>query len=272
MAVAPRARRVLILGGGDGLALREVLRYGQVERVALVDIDPAVIRLASEQADLIRLNRAAFHDARVHARAAEPAGSGRRITIERPTKLAAKLLGDRRYELAAVDVYTIDADRFVRERGERFDVAILDFPDPKTVELAKLYSVEFYRRLAGRLAPDGVVSIQSTSPRRARKVFLCIGRTLRAAGFEALPYHDYLPSFGDWGWHLAWRGGAPAGPMRERLASLAPLGVETAYASPEAIGAAFTFGKGVLAAGEEEIRANTKFRPVITAYYRKGLN
>jgi len=270
MAVAPRARRVLILGGGDGLALREVLRYGQVEHVTLVDIDPAVIRLAGEHPDLIRLNRAAFHDARVHSRIAQPAGAGRRITVERPTKLRTKLLDDRRYPLADVAVFTVDADRFVREAGGGFDVALLDFPDPKTVELAKLFSVEFYRALARQLAPGGVVSVQSTSPRRARDVFLCIGQTLRAAGFRALPYHDYLPSFGDWGWHLAWRGEPTVSGRRDRLGRLGALKVETRYATPESIDAAFTFAKGVLDT-EEAIRPNTKLTPAIIRHYRRGL-
>jgi spermidine synthase len=269
MSVVRRRQRVLILGGGDGLALREVLRYGDVQRVTLVDIDPAVVRLATEHPDLIRLNRAAFHDARVHTIRAHGVSPGKKIAVTARTKLANQLVDQTEYPLAEVHVVTIDADLFVREVGETYDVAILDFPDPKNVELAKLYSVNFYRALARRLAPEAVVSVQSTSPYQATKVFLCIGKTLRAAGFRALPFQDHLPSFGDWGWHLAWLGATTEAEMRDRLRRLSTLAVQTDYATCETIDAAFVFGKNRLHS-DKDLLTNTRFRPVIMDYYREG--
>ena len=269
MSLAPGRQRVLILGGGDGLALRDVLRYGDVESVTLVDIDPAVVRLASEHPDLIRLNRAAFRDARVRAPEAHGVSPGEKMAVTARTKLARQLVDQTEYSLAEVRVVTIDADLFLRDVGESYDVAILDFPDPKNVELAKLYSVDFYRALARRLAPNGIVSVQSTSPYQAKQVFLCIGRTLRAAGYRALPYQDHLPSFGDWGWHLAWRGAITEPEMRDRLRNLITLPVQTDYVTCETIDAAFVFGKNRLQ-GDQDLLPNTKLRPVIMDYYRQG--
>ncbi len=269
MAVAPSRKNLLILGGGDGLALREVLRYGDVRKITLVDIDPEVVRLASEHPDLIRMNRAAFHDARVHTRTAQGISPGETITVTAATKLARQLLDQREYRLADVHVITVDADLFVRDLGESYDVVIVDLPDPKTVELAKLYSVDFYRALAQRLTPHAVVSIQSTSPYRAKEVFLCIGKTLRAAGFRVLPYQDHLPSFGDWGWYLAWRAPIKEQEMRRRLSNLSQIPVHTHYVTPEAIGAAFVFGKDRLHT-DEDLLPNTKLRPAIIHYYTLG--
>lgn len=270
LLTAPRRERVLILGGGDGLALREVLRHGDVREVALVDIDPAVVRLASEHPDLIELNLAAFHDARVSTLEAGGVRPGEKIEVRRPSRLAELLLTEREYSLAKVAVLHLDADLFLREAGDRYDVIILDFPDPESVELAKLYSVDFYRNLAARLAPGGVVSVQSTSPTRAREVFLCIGETLRAAGFEVMPYHQHVPSFGQWGWHLAWLPGTTETPV-ERLERLDSVALPLGHVTPEVLRASRVFGRSQLES-DMQIVASTKMRPVLVEYYRQSWN
>jgi len=269
MAVAKSRQRVLILGGGDGLALREVLHYPDVEEVTLVDIDPAVIGLASEHPELIRLNQAALHDARV--RVLEPGGvtAKGRITVSAKTKLAAQLLDDREYPLAEVSVYFIDADLFVQKISGTYDVAILDFPDPGIVELAKLFSVGFYRSLANRLAPDGVLSVQSTSPYHAKNAFLCIGRTLEAAGYRSMPYRQNVPSFGEWGWYLAWREGRTPEEMKDKIHNLKEFPVETSYLTRETLKGAFAFGKGWLESTPDIIKPNTKLHPVLVEYYQR---
>ena len=240
MGIVPRRSRVLILGGGDGLALREVLRYGDVREVTLVDIDRGMIRMASEHPEMIRLNRAAFHDARVSAKIPKGVMGGDKITITGHAH-GSWPKDDRRYELANVQVLTIDADLFVRDVKGTYDVVIIDFPDPRSIELAKLFSVEFFHGVRQHLAPDGAIAVQSTSPLRAKLVFSCIGETLSAAGFRQLPYHSHVPSFGDWGWYLAWQGGTSEGEMRERLRRSDSLLVNTEFVSPEIIGAAFVF-------------------------------
>jgi spermidine synthase len=85
----------------------------------------------------------------------------------------------------------------------RFDLAIVDLPDPHTYSLGKLYTTRFYKLLKEHLHPEGVAAVQSTSPLLARQSFWCVTTTLEAAGFQVRPYHLSVPSFGVWGYNLA---------------------------------------------------------------------
>jgi len=166
LAAHPAPRKVLILGGGDGLAAREVLRYPAVVSVTLVDLDGEMTRLFTGNDMLRGLNGGALADPRVRV---------------------------------------INADAFIwlQAARETFDVAIVDFPDPHNFSLGKLYSRTFYRLLRSRLGPDGLAVVQATSPMFARRSFWCIAETVRSAGLAARPYHVYVPSFGEWGFVLA---------------------------------------------------------------------
>ena len=177
-AMAGPHGRVAVLGGGDGLALREVLRYPGVREVVEVELDPRVIELAREDPDLRTLNAASLDDPRVQ-------------------------------------VVTADAFAWARRySGPRFDVVVADFPDPDAAPLAKLYAVEFYALVRARLlAPGGRLVVQAGSPFFARDAFWCVERTLQVAGYGTRPYHVDVPSFGDWGFVLA----ALDGPPRLRL-------------------------------------------------------
>lgn len=168
MAEATRRGRVLVLGGGDGLAVREILRYPDVESVTLVDLDDAVVSLARGVPYLSSLNERALDSPKVR-------------------------------------VVHDDAFVWLAERppSERFDVAIVDFPDPNHFALGKLYTTRFYRLLRAVLASGARVAVQSTSPLVARQSFWCVVHTLQAAGFSTLPYHALVPSFGEWGYVLA---------------------------------------------------------------------
>ena len=271
MALAPRRARVLILGGGDGLALREVLSWPDVRHVTLVDLDRRVLELGANQPDLVSLNEGALVDARVHLHAGASSDDGQglapRRAVSRPFRGPGELGARPNVQLAEVELLAIDADLYLREASGPFDVAILDFPDPTSLEVAKLYSQEFYRRLRVVLAPDAAVAVQSGSPYHAREVFLCIGATLRAAGFETLPYHHNVPSFGEWGWHLAWRPAQEGAPnFGQRLRELETLEVAD-FASPDLLRAARVFGRGVL---EGEVRPSSQMRPVILEYARRA--
>lgn len=166
-AFTGEAKRVLVLGGGDGLAVREVLKYDSVEHVTLVDLDPEMTRVADSVAALGELNKMALHDPRVRVN---------------------------------------NADAFVwldNVAAEPFDIAIVDFPDPNNFALGKLYTTRFYDLLKGKLRPDSAVVIQTTSPLIARKSFWCVMKTLEASGFSVHPYQTTVPSFGVWGFALA---------------------------------------------------------------------
>ncbi|WP_395108833.1 polyamine aminopropyltransferase [Actinomadura sp. SCN-SB] len=165
-ALAGARRDVLILGGGDGLALREVLRYPDVRSATLVELDPEMIRLARTHKEIAALNRHAFDDPRVR-------------------------------------VVTADAFSWLRSAPRRYDSIIVDMPDPDDVATAKLYSVEFYGLARRALAPGGRMVVQSGSPFFAPRSFWCIEKTIRAAGLSTVPYHVDVPSFGDWGYVLA---------------------------------------------------------------------
>jgi spermidine synthase len=166
MSAATRPARIFIGGGGDGLALREVLKWPDVESVTLVDLDPAVTRLAQYDARFLRLNEFSMHDQRVHIR-------------------------------------NEDAFQWVERDTTIYDVLILDFPDPTTYGVGKLFSTTFYTRLKHLLAPNGSIIVQATSPLVSNRSFWSIHETLSAAGFRTLPLRVYLPSFGDWGFVLA---------------------------------------------------------------------
>ena len=200
MSLVPDHRRVLILGGGDGMALREVLKYPDVTEVLLVDLDPEMTAFCANDPVLRELNRGAFDDARVTTLTAGglTAGSFRPVFIETGDT-------DKRHRLpvtertARVRVLHVDADRFLSEVSGKWHVIFVDLPDPSAIELVKLYSTAFYLKAKRVLAENGMMAIQATSPYHAKESFLCIRRTLEASGLRTLAYHENVPSFGDWG-------------------------------------------------------------------------
>jgi spermidine synthase len=166
MAAAEQRRHVLIGGGGDGLAAREVLKWRDVETVTLVDLDPAMTNLARTDPRLVAQNGGALDDSRV-------------------------------------EVINADAMRWLGETRGQVDVMIFDFPDPSNYSLGKLYSTTFYRLAKGRLATGGALAAQASSPFFARRSFWCIVGTIESAGLTARPYRAFVPSFGDWGFVVA---------------------------------------------------------------------
>jgi len=166
MSAAVQPRRVLILGGGDGLALREVLKYHGVEEVTLVDLDRKMTSLSSAFPALAQLNGHSFSDRRLH-------------------------------------VINQDAMIWLGQTHDLYDAAIVDFPDPNSFALGKLYTTRFYHLLRNHLTADAAVSVQCTSPLFARRSYWCIIRTIEAAGFFVRPYQATVPSFGVWGFALA---------------------------------------------------------------------
>jgi spermidine synthase len=158
-------RRVLVLGGGDGLAVRELLRYPSIERIDLVDLDPAV----TDAFRTLPLARALNRDSLLDARVA---------------------------------IHNMDAYKFLEEPGTAFDLAVVDFPDPGNYAVGKLYTDSFYGLLRERIGVRGVVVVQATSPQYARESFWCVATTMEAAGFTVAPFHVYVPSFGEWGFVL----------------------------------------------------------------------
>jgi spermidine synthase len=169
LAALPHARRALVLGGGDGLAVRELLKYPRLESITLVDLDPEMTRLFAEHPALAPLNGGSLRNPRV------------------------KVIND-------------DAFPWLDAAEDVWDFVVADFPDPTSFSLGKLYTTAFYRLLKKHVSENGLAVVQSTSPLFARQSYWCINATLQAAGFRTWPYHVYVPSFGEWGFILA--GGA----------------------------------------------------------------
>ncbi len=163
---------VLLLGGGDGLALREILRYDDVDNVTLVDLDPRVIELSQTEPTIRELNDDSLSDPRV-------------------------------------DVVTADAFNWLRENEQQFDVVIGDLPDGEDVGTSKLYTTEFYSLLNKAVNPAGRVSIQGGSPYFAPEAYWSVGKALTEAGLANTPYNMDVPSFGNWGFFVATPDGAP---------------------------------------------------------------
>ena len=168
LAGLAHARRALVLGGGDGFAVREILKYPNIESVTLVDLDPAMTRLFSSASLLRQLNGDALNSPKV-------------------------------------TVVNADAVRWLETSDASFDFIVADFPDPSNYSIGKLYSAPFYRLLTRSLAPHGRLVVQATSPFYARQSFWTVVATLEDAGLGAAPYHALVPSFGEWGFILAGR-------------------------------------------------------------------
>ena len=154
---------ILIIGGGDGLALREVLKYSDVKRVTLIDLDPAVTNLFKTNPILKKLNHNALNS--------------KKLTI-----------------------INQDAWKFIENSKELYDVIIIDLPDPNNISLSRLYSVTFYNLIKSHLSRYGAFVTQATSPLYTRKAFWSIETSIK--NLYTLPYHIYVPSFGEWGFIL----------------------------------------------------------------------
>ncbi len=260
-------KKVLVLGGGDGLAVREILKYRDVESVTLVDIDPEMTTLASELPELVALNRGSLLNRKVTSKKPGGISQGKLAPISQQGK--GFFRRHKQFDGVSVHVVNLDAYQFVASISGIFDVIIIDFPDPNNQSLSKLYSREFYTLLKDKLAFDGLLIQQSSSPSAASEAFLMIGRTLSAAGFTGIPIHHTVPSFGDWGW---WIAGHQERSGEKGLKALISQGrspiPETRYLTRELINGSLQFGKGVLKTERRDI--NTILDDRIFQAYQKA--
>lgn len=230
MSLAPRRAKVLILGGGDGMAAREVLKYPDVAQVTLVDLDPRVTEIFRSFPDLVALNAGALNDPRMQ-------------------------------------IVNRDAWQFVEDSREVFDVIVIDLPDPKNLTLSKLYTRQFYRLLSDRLARAGVLVTQAGSPLFARQAFWSVTETLESTevpqlvggGWTVLPYHSYVPSFGEWGFVMA----SAQGLSRPEVPGVSDL----RYLTPEVWQASTVFGADMARIAAQP---NTLQSHMLVQYYLEG--
>ncbi|WP_051296026.1 polyamine aminopropyltransferase [Eisenibacter elegans] len=232
MLAVPRPERVLLLGAGDGLAAREVLRYPEVTEIVVVDLDPAMTKLGQTHPFLRQLSADALNNKKV------------------------KIVNE-------------DAYKYIENGTSRFDVIIIDLPDPNDVSIGKLYTEEFYRLVQKRLAAQGAVVSQSTSPFFAPRSFWCIHQTLEAVFPTVYAYNANVHSFGQWGFNLAlnYPQDAEAAPYAQTLSKrLAARKYPLRFLSPELLPTLFVFD---LDTQEVKTQTNRLDNQMLVQYYER---
>ncbi len=230
MSAAPKRRDILILGGGDGMAAREILKYPEVRSIDVVDIDPEMTRLFKEKDMLAGLSDYALRDPKVQ-------------------------------------IINRDAMKFLQESENTYDVILMDLPDPSDLTLGKLYTKSFYTYAGRRLEPRGVICVQSSSPFFATDAFWCIVNTLDSAPvasgpartFFVRPFHVNVPSFGEWGFTLA--SPFPINPARLELE------VDTRFLNNGLMKSMFRFPADM---NHRETRINRLDNQILVDYYMQG--
>ncbi|MBR1444594.1 MAG: polyamine aminopropyltransferase [Firmicutes bacterium] len=166
MSLMKKRDNILILGGGDGLAAREILKHDDVKSITMVDLDKEVIDICRENYDISQLN-------------------------------------EKSLESEKLEIINDDAYKYLERTDKKFDLIISDLPDPNDDALNKLYTTLFYRLCKNALNDEGMIVVQSTSPYYAKEAFWCINKTMEKEGLFVKPYHVQVPSFGEWGFQLA---------------------------------------------------------------------
>ncbi|MBL4652004.1 MAG: polyamine aminopropyltransferase [Flavobacteriales bacterium] len=231
MHLSKDPRSVLILGAGDGCAIREVLKYKGVEQITLVDIDPEMTKIGMSNPIFTQLNDSAYYDPKVK-------------------------------------VVNQDAFQYLMETDQFFDVMILDFPDPKSIDINRVYTKEFYQLCNKKLRNNGVLVTQAVSPYYTTKAYRSIEKTVAAAGFNSLAIHNHVYSFGEWGWVIGSKT-LTSDEIKAELQATSFDDIETQWMTPESIILMTSFGKDLQDADSVEV--NTIQNPVLYRYYLDGV-
>ena len=232
MGLSKSPKNVLIIGGGDGGAAREVLKYEDVETITVVDLDPAMTRLGQEHQLLVEMNQNAMnHD--------------------------------------KVNIINTDGFNYLEDSRQYFDVIIVDLPDPKTIELGRLYSFEFYSLCNKRLRPNGFLITQAGSPYYAARAFNCIDLTMQQAGFTTIPLHNQVVTLGEWGWVLGAKD-VEKDRLKNALQNLDLGDIPTTWINREAMTLLTSFGKKAFMQDTMRVEVNRIHNPVLYRYYLDG--
>ncbi|MBO8170310.1 MAG: polyamine aminopropyltransferase [Bacillaceae bacterium] len=246
MSLAEKREHILVLGGGDGLAARELLKYPEVETITVVDLDRELVEYVKHSQLISQLNKHSLEHEKVH-------------------------------------VVHADAFQFLRNHKQSlYDVIIADLPDPNNEGLNKLYTREFYGLIQGRLMPGGVFVTQATSPLFAREAYWTISHTMASAGFRVAHFHTDIPSFGDWGFVMGFHpkdtryDGMGTDAFRSTVISGIQLEVPTRYLKESVIPGLFAFGKdadqNIIDQDGKKIslQVNTLHHPVLLRIYEQA--
>lgn len=221
---------VLILGGGDGCAAREVLKYKSVTNITVVDLDPLMVDLAKNNAILTKLNKNSFNNEKVQ-------------------------------------IINKDAFKFIENDSVFYDLIIIDLPDPSSIELNKLYTHEFYTLCKHRLRRSGTLVTQSGSPYFASRAFDCISKTIQSAGFTTLKTHNQVITMGEWGWIIA-KKETEKDKLKQDFLKIKFDNIQTKWINEESLFLLSSFGKDMF--NHDSVEINKIHNPVLYKYYLKG--
>lgn len=224
MQASNNPKNILILGGGDGLAAREVLKHSSVQKITLVDLDKKMTNLFKQQQVLKEINLSSLNNQKL------------------------VLIND-------------DAFMWLKTNNQIFDCIIIDFPDPSNYSIGKLYSTAFYKELNKHLSNNAFAVIQSTSPLAAPNSFWCISKTINSVGLQTTAYHNYVPSFGEWGYILA---------SKKKYIAPKQFSVSLKYLSPIVMQQMLVFPNDMLATKNLEV--NKLNNQVLVNYFEDEWN
>ncbi|WP_442266450.1 polyamine aminopropyltransferase [Tenacibaculum sp. ZS6-P6] len=234
MHILDKPKKVLILGGGDGCAARELLKYPSLEQITLVDLDKKLTDLFINESELVAINE-------------------KSLTNEK------------------VRIVNQDGFKYVTDTKEFFDLILIDLPDPRNVELARLYSKEFYELCRLKLTPNGGLITQAGSPYYTPYAYKCIEKTMEKANYSVLALHNQVLSMGEWGWILGTKNQLSKQEMMAKLNQLDTKVITTKWLNKEAMQLITSFGKDFFKKKKlDSIEINQISNPVLYEYYNKG--
>ncbi len=224
---------VLVMGAGDGCAVRELLKYDRVSTITLVDLDSVMTSIAKNHPIFKKLNNDALLSKKVR-------------------------------------IVNADAFHYLETTDQFYDVIIADFPDPRSLEINKLYTYEFYKLCSHRLRNNGAFVTQSTSPYYTTHTFRCIEKTLEKAGFNTLAMHNHVYSFGEWSWVIGSKHFS-SDQLKEKVSSAEIDHIEDLkWMTPDALKLLTSFGKDLVDVDTSKLQVNTVHNPTGYKYYEKG--
>ncbi len=234
MTLLQKPKEILILGGGDGCAIREILKYSSVEKITLVDLDKKLTDLFTNNPKFSKINKNALSNPKV-------------------------------------SVVNEDGFTFITRDINFYDLILVDLPDPRNIELSRLYSKEFYDMCYNKLRLNGGIITQAGSPYYTPYAFNCIEKTLKASSFSTLPMHNQILSMGEWGWVFGAKKSMSKEAMMSALNKFNTEEISTKWFNVEATHLITSFGKDFYGKNEfDALEVNQISNPVLYKYYEKG--
>lgn len=233
MQLLQKPRKILILGGGDGCAARELLKYESIQSITLVDLDKKLTDLFKDNTTFSKINQQSLHNTKV------------------------QIIND-------------DGFSFMNETSHFYDLIIIDLPDPRNVELSRLYSKEFYELCRLKLTPNGGIITQAGSPYYTPLAYKCIEKTMSQAGFSTLPLHNQVLSMGEWGWIVGTKQELSKEAMMASLKKINLEKINTQWLNKEAMQLITAFGKDFYFKHTDSLKTNQINNPVLYHYYNEG--